>query len=453
MGTRVSPRTTTEGAVESAPPVLGPGARLGRYELIELLAQGGMAQVWTARQTGALGFRKTVALKTIRPDRARDAVFRQMFLDEATLASRIRHANVVEVLDLGIENSIVFLAMPLVEGAALSVLMQSLLPGERIPVGIALRIVVDMLRGLHAAHELRDDEGMRLGLVHRDVSPQNILVGLDGVAKLSDFGIAKAFGRITEETDAGELKGKTRYLAPELLDGLPPSPQSDLFAAGVVLWEALTGCRLFDISNRETGIEARREARVRDPREVADIPDRLAAIALRALSTDPFARYESARQMADEIEQFVRKAGVRQTTQQDLADWVADQLGHVSPDGGPKHEVETATVALTRSDVPPPVTPRRKWRRALVAVGLGLPLGASAFLARSTPAPAPAVFPPPPAIEASNEPAASAASSVASAPSATTTTEPAKRPRKTGRPPQSGGVRSEGASPIFRNPY
>src|SRR5688572_13553723 len=157
---------------------LAAGTRLGRYELLCPIAEGGMAQVWAAEQTGDLGFRKLVALKTIRPDYAHDASFRAMFLDEAQLASRIRHANVVEVLDLGVSGEIVFQAMALVEGTSLSEWGRS----SRLPVGVATRIAIDILRGLHAAHDLCDDDGIKLGLVHRDVSPHNVLVGADGVA-------------------------------------------------------------------------------------------------------------------------------------------------------------------------------------------------------------------------------------------------------------------------------
>ena len=214
--------------------------KLGRYELLHPIASGGMAQVWAAEQTGDLGFRKLIALKTIRPDFAFDPTFRAMFLDEAQLASRIRHANVVEVLDLGVEGPTIFQAMTFVEGAPLSAWLNRA-GSNRLPLGAGLRITIDMFHGLHAAHELCDDEGKALGLVHRDVSPQNVLIGIDGIAKLADFGIAKAFGRQAEETTYGDVKGKLGYVAPELLDGYPATPQSDLFSAGVVLWEILTG--------------------------------------------------------------------------------------------------------------------------------------------------------------------------------------------------------------------
>ena len=305
--TRVAPRTVTaEPAPVAAPGVLWAGTKLGRYELLHPIASGGMAQVWAAEQTGDLGFRKLIALKTIRPDFAFDPTFRSMFLDEARLASRIHHANVVEVLDLGVEGPIVFQAMTFVEGAPLSAWLNKA-GANRLPLGAGLRIAIDMLHGLHAAHELCDDDGSLLGLVHRDVSPQNVLIGVDGIAKLADFGIAKAFGRSTEETSYGDVKGKLGYVATELLDGFPASPQSDLFSAGVVLWEVLTGRRLFKLQTGEDTTSARKRMSAYDPRQVVpELSERLSAIAMRALERDPFARFRSSLEMADALEEAVR---------------------------------------------------------------------------------------------------------------------------------------------------
>lgn len=308
MATRVIPKTQppTAPILEGEPVSNASRVRLGRYELLFPIATGGMAQVWAAEQLGDLGFRRVVALKTIRPEFAEAPDFRAMFLDEAQLASRIRHANVVEVLDLGVEGSSIFQAMSLIEGVPLSRFMRD----HHVSIETGLTIVVDMLRGLHAAHELCDDDGTKLGLVHRDVSPQNVLVGTDGVAKLADFGIAKAFGRITEETVFGDIKGKTAYLAPEQLAGLPAAPQSDIFSAGVVFWEILTHQRLFKVAGQNTTV-VRHNQPVRDPREAsARVPEALAAIAMRALKDLPFDRFETAEQMADEIEAAAKSLGV-----------------------------------------------------------------------------------------------------------------------------------------------
>lgn len=281
--------------------------RLGRYELLCPIAEGGMAQVWAAEQTGDLGFRKLVALKTIRPDFAYHASFRAMFLDEAQLASRIRHGNVVEVLDLGVDGDIVFQAMALIDGVAASEWMRQ--ARGPLPVGVAVRVAIDMLHGLHAAHTLQDDEGQLLGLVHRDVSPQNVLVGSDGIAKLADFGIAKAFGRATEETVAGDVKGKVAYVAPEQLRGLPAAPQSDLYAAGVVFWELLTGQRLFHCPGGTS--QERRKMKAVDPRTAHPaLPASICEILMRALLEEPFERYDTSLEMADALEEAARQAGL-----------------------------------------------------------------------------------------------------------------------------------------------
>jgi serine/threonine-protein kinase len=386
---------------------LAPGTRLGRYELLYPIASGGMARVWAAEQTGDLGFRKLVALKTILPDFAFDSAFRSMFLDEAQLASRILHVNVVEVLDLGVHGQIVFQAMTFIDGASLSMWLGQ--PREKQPpLGAGVRIMIDVLRGLHAAHELCDDTGTSLGLVHRDVSPQNVLVGSDGVAKLADFGIAKAFGRVTDETKGGAVKGKVAYMAPELLEGMPASPQSDLFSAGVVLWEVMTGARLFPRAapGETTTSTQRRKAPVRDPREVVpDLPPQLAAIAMRALERDPYARYKNALEMADALEEIVRETKLDATPRHvasrletDLGDMIRGQreairsarrlgpnsISGVAPIFQRSSRTSLPTVAGTpvvTSNPPSQLTPTPSGRkRSSLLVVLGALLVASIFL-------------------------------------------------------------------------
>jgi serine/threonine-protein kinase len=292
----------------------GEGMRLGRYELVHRMGSGGMAQVWVARQSGDLGFRRLVALKLIRPDHAASGSFRRMFLDEARIASRIHHANVVEVLDLGEDGPIVFQAMALVEGDSVAGLLrrqQAREGGPGLPVPVALRIVIDALTGLHAAHELTDEDGVPMGIVHRDVSPQNILVGLDGVAKIADFGVAKAIGRLAEETEAGQLKGKFAYLSPEQVERQPPDRRSDVFAAGIVLWEALTGERLFRGEDALESLALVRSRPVPDPRKHVDgLAPEVAVATLRALEREPARRFATAAQMADTLEEAARAAGL-----------------------------------------------------------------------------------------------------------------------------------------------
>ena len=282
------------------------------------LATGGMAQVWVAKQTGELGFSRIVALKTIRPDLAEDESFRRMFLEEARMASRIRHANVVEVLDLGEEGPILFQAMPLIEGDSMTGLMrrwhrQGNAGG--LPVPIVVRIVADAATGLHAAHTLSDEDGIALELVHRDVSPHNILVALDGSAKIADFGIAKALGRMVDETEPGQIKGKFAYLAPEQVARKPLDRRADVFALGIVLWEALTGKRLFRGEDAMDTVQKVLHMEIPDPRVLSPgIPPMVAQIALRALERDADKRFWTASELADALDAAARHAGVAAST-------------------------------------------------------------------------------------------------------------------------------------------
>jgi serine/threonine protein kinase len=224
-----------------------PGDTLGRYELLVPVAQGGMAAVWAARQRGSRGFQRIVAIKTILPGLVDDAMFEQMFLDEASLASRIRHPHVAQILDLGEENEVLYLVMEWVDGEALSVLIRTVgkLTGKPIPIPIASRIIMQAAAGLHSAHELRDDDGQLVELVHRDVSPQNILLTYDGIVKVVDFGVAKAVGRTAVETAAGQLKGKVPFMSPEQARGGRIDRRTDVFALGAIYYQLVTGVHPF----------------------------------------------------------------------------------------------------------------------------------------------------------------------------------------------------------------
>ena len=221
--------------------IVGPGDVLGRYELLLPVAAGGMAMVWAARLKGSRGFQKIVAVKTMLPKLSEDPQFERMFLDEASLASRIHHPNVVEVLDLGEATGVLFIAMEWLDGVPLNQVMKAAKGGSGIPSPVAIHILTHAAEGLHAAHELKDDEGSYIGLVHRDVSPQNILVGHDGLTKMVDFGLAKATALGDGATRAGQLKGKISYMAPEQIRGDPLDRRADVFALGVVLYAVTTG--------------------------------------------------------------------------------------------------------------------------------------------------------------------------------------------------------------------
>ena len=218
--------------------------RVGRYEILLPIAKGGMATVYLARAEGHGGFDRYVALKLTLPHLREDPDFAAHLVDEAKLVAHIRHTHVVPVLDVGEDALGVFLVMEYVAGDSLSGLIRLASKTDTpLPARVALRILVDALDGLHAAHEHRDEDGGPLDVVHRDFSPQNILVGTDGVARLADFGIAKAASRAST-TAAGTIKGKMRYLSPEQARGAPLDRRCDLWAAGVVAWEILCGRRL-----------------------------------------------------------------------------------------------------------------------------------------------------------------------------------------------------------------
>jgi serine/threonine-protein kinase len=276
-----------------------------------------MATVHLGRLLGPVGFSRTVAIKRSHPEMAADPEFVSMFLDEARLAARIRHPNVVSTLDVVALEGELFLVMDFVQGESLSRLMRATRTSrQKIAPPIACTIMAGALHGLHAAHEAKNERGEPLHIVHRDVSPQNILVGIDGIARVLDFGVAKAVGRVAT-TREGQIKGKISYLAPEQLAG-HISRQSDVYAASVVLWEALTSERLFSADNPGELLDQIRTRRVAPPSEIAlGVPAALDAIVLRGLARDPADRFATAREMAVELE---RNGG--QVSAVEVGEWV-----------------------------------------------------------------------------------------------------------------------------------
>ncbi len=272
--------------------------RVGRYVLFEEFARGGMASVHFARLLGSEGFSRVVAVKRVRARFHDSDEHRRALLTEARLASRIRHPNVVQTLDIVVEAGIAHVVMEYVHGVTVSELFaEASVRCERTPIGIAVGIIADALQGLHAAHEARDAEGKPLGIVHRDISPQNIHVGVDGHARLLDFGIAKALDR-TQVTAPGVVKGKIAYMAREHLNGAPVTRQADVYGAGVVLWEMLTGRRLFDDGNPLL-LAARVLTEPIPPpsRDAPGVSPALDQVVLRATDPDPRERYETAAEM------------------------------------------------------------------------------------------------------------------------------------------------------------
>jgi len=282
-----------------------------RYVLGCPLASGGMATVHLGR---ALSLPRIVAIKQLKPELAADRSFIRMFADEVQLLARVRHKNVIapiEYIELGSE---FFIVMEYIEGCALS----DLSPGTRLPLPIASKIIGDVLLGLHAAHDSVDPNGQPLGLIHRDVSPQNVLVGRDGDARVVDFGIAKAAWR-AEFTEHGQLKGKPNYMAPEQLAFEHVDRRADLFSAGVLLWELLTGNRLFADGARACAVPNTSAPRVSPPGSlVPGVPAALDDFVLRCLARNPDARFPDAKSMAEALSAIVAPA-----SSADLGHWLA----------------------------------------------------------------------------------------------------------------------------------
>ncbi|WP_437909816.1 protein kinase [Sorangium sp. So ce327] len=284
---------------------------LDRYTLHGVIASGGMASVHFGRLVGAHGFARTVAIKRLHPQFARDPEFSSMLLDEARLAVRIRHPNVVTTLDSVQADDELFVVMEYIAGESLSSLLREAgRRGAQVPQPIGSAIIAGALAGLHAAHEATDEEGAALEIVHRDVSPQNILVGEDGIPRVLDFGIARAAVR-SQVSRVGQLKGKLSYMAPEQLRGAPLSRRADIYAASVVLWEVLTGRRLFT-GECDAEIFGRiLEGVVQPPSVYGDVPKALDEVVLRGLDRDPSRRYATALEMAAALEEALPPASPR----------------------------------------------------------------------------------------------------------------------------------------------
>ncbi len=304
------------------------GQHLGRYHIGDEVAAGGMATVHLGRVLGPAGLSRVVAIKRMHAHVARDPVARRMFLDEARLAYRISHPNVVGTLDVVEHEDQILIVLEYVAGETLAKLLEPMIQaGQLINPAALSAIVIDALHGLHAAHEVKDDQGVPVNVIHRDVSPQNLIVGVDGVTRVLDFGIAKAQGRLQETTGVA-LRGKLRYLSPEQIRRAPIDRRVDLFAAGVVLWESLTGRRLFDADDIAGVLDAVLHEPVPDPSSVvAGLPPGLGELILRALSRDPAGRPATALAFAEELQEIVAPAPVAEVARL-VAHWAAPALEH-----------------------------------------------------------------------------------------------------------------------------
>ncbi len=302
---------------------LGPGDEIGRYQLISRLASGGMGEVWTARATGS-GFARTVALKLVRSEMSGDENYARMFIDEATVASSIHHPNVCETYELGKHGDRLFMAMEWIAGDSLAGLLRQGDYLVALDVRIAARIIADACAGLHAAHETVGPDGALLGVVHRDISPPNILVSMQGQAKVSDFGIAKARHQLHERTKTGEVKGKFAYIAPEQITGNQVDRRADVYAMGCVLYVATLGSRPFG-----NGADALRKIlsnKYKAPRALReDFPEGLEAIIVRALLPKPEERFATAEDMQIALEEWLMTSG-KLVTASDVAKCVKERM-------------------------------------------------------------------------------------------------------------------------------
>ncbi|HMJ54632.1 MAG TPA: protein kinase [Polyangiaceae bacterium] len=298
--------------------------QVGRYAIFDEIAAGGMATVHLARLAGPVGFSRVVAVKRLHPHLLDDQDFKAMFLDEARLAARIRHPNVVPTLDVLVNDKELILVMEYVHGESLLALTRAARQKKApIPLSIAVAIMVSVLHGLHAAHEARDEKGQPLGIVHRDISPHNILAGADGMVRVLDFGVAKALQGRSAELDTalppGTVKGKFSYMAPETLRGEPSTRQADIFSAAIVLWELVTGHKLFGAPTEQERILKVLKGNIPPPSAlVPGLPVVVDKIVLRGLSPHPLDRYETADEMAAEIENMLSPA-----SQRVVGEWVS----------------------------------------------------------------------------------------------------------------------------------
>jgi serine/threonine-protein kinase len=296
---------------------------LGRYECLLPIARGGQAAVWAARVTGARGFEKIVAVKAMLPGLSEDSNFERMFLDEARIASRIKHPNVVEILDLGEHGNLLYLVMEFIEGETLYDVIH-LARKTGIPGPLAIKIVMDVCAGLHAAHELKEN-GVLLDIVHRDVSPQNVMISETGIVKMVDFGVARIKGRMSQVTADGYVKGKTNFLAPEQIAGKSVDRRTDIFAIGVMLYQLTTGKHPFRGETEGQTLNNILRCRLKKPSTlVQGYPEGLEQVVVRALEREPEFRFQTAQDMFKALDATI--SGAMRATSEDVGAFVKPHI-------------------------------------------------------------------------------------------------------------------------------
>jgi serine/threonine-protein kinase len=291
---------------------MGLPEQLGRYELVELLGVGGMAEIFKARCTGPGGFQRTVVVKRILPANTADPAFVRMFVSEAKILGLLHHPNVIQAYDFGESGGTLFLVLEYVDGPSLadtvSVLKEA---GRLMPIAVACQIAHDVCRALDHVHTLRDADGAPLNVVHRDVTPSNVLLTATGTAKLLDFGVAK-YRASQARSQVGTIKGKPAYLAPETLDRREIDHRADIFSLGIVLHEMLTHQALFEGENHQITFYRVLNMEIPPPsRARPEVPPELDAIVMRALERDPVRRYTTAQEMARDLDTLLAAQGSR----------------------------------------------------------------------------------------------------------------------------------------------
>ncbi len=361
---------------------------LGSYELLKKLATGGMAEVWLARQVGIEGFQRHVVVKRILPHLAEDPEFVHMFLNEAKIAARFSHPNIAQIYDFGQRDGTYFIAMEFIHGEDLGRIMRKAWStGQWIARPIAVRIIASCCEGLAYAHSRLDEGGRPLKVVHRDISPQNIIISFDGSVKVVDFGIAKAADQ-DSNTKSGAIKGKFAYMSPEQAAGKPLDARSDIFSSGLVLYELLTGVRPLKRDAELATLQAALECQIDPPSHVAEVPSEIDPIVMRALAKHAEDRYRDAREFQMALEEFLvnsrqvaTSAQVAELMDTLFADRRAEEakLGSPNPRGadsksasrgpaGPPVSGDWSIPAEDKPTLPPPLPKGKKPTLALPEV-------------------------------------------------------------------------------------
>jgi serine/threonine-protein kinase len=399
-----------------------------RYEVIGPIGKGGMAVVYLARLVGAAGFSRLVAVKRLTPERADEPTAAEALIDEARVAGQLHHPNVVPVLDALQYDGELFVVMEYVDGLSVGQLLRGLeARGQRVPPRIAASVMCGVLEGLHAAHTVRDEDGELLSIIHRDVSPNNILVGTDGVARLTDFGIAKSEQRMSA-TLPGQVKGTPGYMSPEQITAQPLLPCSDVYSAGLVLWELLVGEKV----TARTPTPALAPGALPPPSACgAQVRPEVDQVVMKAIAQMPAARFESARAFAEALEQVCPPLPAREVSawlQEAAADTLAQRAAYLENVKAGGHSLEMPAGTTSSSEQMPP---RRRFPLALGTLALAVVVaGVVAWRWPHSPAPLPIADPEPPHATAEPtpsppEPVAEPAPSTALEPTPTPTPVPA----------------------------